>query len=89
MAATDQQKKAYQTVIAGRVREDELLAFYGGNYSAFAPGIFNANRTGGSVVQPVLYKEHLKTEYVGKIRSSTGDAIVEAYDQGSNNNGTR
>jgi len=101
MAATAQQRKAYQTVIAGRVREDELLAFYGGNFSAFATGRFSAHRTGGHLKQPVITKNY-SNEYVGKQRpvaagateaqivaANGGNAIAEAYDAGSNNNGTR
>ncbi len=75
--------KAYQTVTAGRVREDEVT-FFKDNKSAFPTGTFTTSRVGGSVQQPVITKEYLKMEEAGKIRS-TNPYIAEAYIAGSNN----
>ena len=90
--------KAYQQVTAGRVREDEAIAYFGKNEVTTPAGNFSVARTGGSVMQPVITKNQAN-EFVGKIRPVTnlaatqaqivaannGNAIAEGYNAGSNN----
>ena len=90
--------RAYQVVTAGRVREDEAIAYFGKNEVTTPAGNFQTARVGGSVQQPTITKNQ-SNEYVGKIRPVTdlastqaeivaanqGNAIAEAYNTGSNN----
>lgn len=90
--------KAYQQVIAGRVREDEQIAYFGKNEITTPVGSFVTARIGGSIQQPKIDKNQ-QNEFVGKIRPVTdpaatqaeivaangGNAIAEAYNTGSNN----
>ena len=56
--------KAYQQVIAGRVREDEQIAFYGKNMVAVAaPRVTSFNSIGGQK-QPTIVED--PNEFVGK-----------------------
>jgi hypothetical protein len=89
---------AYQQVIAGRVREDEQIKYFGKNEVTTPAGNFQVSRVGGSVQQPVVTKNQ-QNEYVGKQRPVTnlaatqaqivaanaGNAIAETYNTGSNN----
>ena len=62
--------KAYQTVIAGRVREDEQIAFFGKNKVAVPGRVTSFNSTGGKK-QPTIQKNWLGSEFVGKIPDVT------------------
>lgn len=55
--------KAYQTVYAGRVREDEAIAFYGENKVALPPRVTSFVSMGGQT-QPTVVEE--PNEFVGK-----------------------
>ena len=57
--------KAYQQVIAGRVREDEQLPFYGKNKIAVPGRITSFNSVGGQK-QPVIKADSLQFTGVGK-----------------------
>lgn len=71
--------KAYQTVIAGRVREDEV-DFYGKNKVATPAGVYTTKSRGGVTKSPTFKKEYLKTEFVGKERSTyIADTDVSYY----------
>lgn len=77
--------KAYQTVIAGRVREDET-DFYGKNKVATPAGTFiTARASGNGPIPQIVKNEDMKTEYAGKIRPATGNTVVEVMLSGSNN----
>jgi len=58
-------QNAYQEVIAGRVREDEQIPFFGKNEVAVPGRIFSSNAQGGHK-NPVIRKNFLQTENVGK-----------------------
>ena len=55
--------KSYQTVTAGRVREDEAIAFYGKNKIATPARVTNFTSMGGQK-QPTVVEE--ANEFVGK-----------------------
>ena len=55
--------KAYQTVTAGRVREDEAIGFYGQNKVALPARVTNFVSMGGQT-QPTVVEE--PNEFVGK-----------------------
>ena len=55
--------KAYQTVEAGRVREDEAIAFLGKNKIATPARVTNFTSVGGQT-QPTVVEE--ANEFVGK-----------------------
>ena len=55
--------RAYQEVIAGRVREDEQIAFYGKNKVALPPRVTSFVSMGGQK-QPTVVEE--ANEFVGK-----------------------
>lgn len=57
--------KAYQTVIAGRVREDEQIAFFGQNKVALPTRVTNFNALGGSKFE-ALTEDFLASDSVGK-----------------------
>jgi len=65
--------KAYQEVIAGRVREDEQIAFYGQNDVA-VPGRVVAFVNQSAREEPVIAKDFLNTDRVGK-RNNTVPAL--------------
>jgi len=78
--------KAYQTVIAGRVREDEGIAYFGTNEVTTPAGGFVMTRADGDADKEVpLIAENLQNEEVGKQRSATGGAILGGFASGSNN----
>ena len=54
---------AYQTVTAGRVREDEAIAFYGRNKIALPPRVATFTSAGGQT-QPTVVED--PNEFVGK-----------------------
>ena len=74
--------KAYQTVTAGRVREDEAIAFYGDNKIATPVKTTNFQNQGGKK-QPTLEKEYLQHEGVGK--PGTTSDVIDAYVDNSYN----
>jgi len=79
--------KAYQEVVAGRVREDENT-FGGMNKIATPAGTFITSRVSGSADQEApLKEEHLDTVQVGKIRTVVNgeNPVVTNYNAGSNN----
>lgn len=55
--------KAYQTVTAGRVREDEAIAFYGQNKIALPPRVTSFKNVSAQK-QPTVVEE--ANEFVGK-----------------------
>ena len=55
--------KAYQEVIAGRVREDEAIGFYGKNKVALPARVTNFVSMGGQT-QPTIVEQ--ANEFVGK-----------------------
>ena len=62
--------KAYQEVIAGRVREDEQIAFYGENKVSAGSRVTNFTSMGGQT-QPTVVED--PNEFVGK-NVDLGDA---------------
>ena len=62
--------KAYQTVTAGRVREDEAIAFFGDNEIA-TPARVTSFKTVGSSKQPVVVRDNLNHEGIGKTGTSS------------------
>jgi len=74
--------KAYQTVVAGRVREDEAIAFYGDNKIATPVKTTNFQNQGGKK-QPVIDTDHLAHEGVGK--PGTVSDNKSAYNENSYN----
>jgi hypothetical protein len=89
--------KAYQTVTAGRVREDEAIQYFGKNRYTTPVGNFST-QPGGANTQPKITADHLNTEVAGKVRpvaapaaaskvvrANNGNAIASAYNVGSNN----
>lgn len=80
--------KAYQEVIAGRVREDEQLPFYGKNKIATPARISIITNTSAGQ-EPTIVTDHMQNENMGKIRpaaSLTLTSIVQnksAYAQAS------
>ena len=56
---------AYQEKIAGRVREDEQIGFFGRNEVAVPGRITSSNAQGGHK-NPVIKKNFLQTPNVGK-----------------------
>ena len=82
--------KAYQTVIAGRVREDEGIAFYGKNKIA-VPGHVVTFANQSAQKQPKITTDALQNQDVGKIRPAadlTATSIAQnksAYATGSIN----
>lgn len=77
-------ENAYQQVIAGRVREDEQIAFLGKNKIAVPGRVINFNSTGGKQ-QPVLEKDFLHTTSVGKAGNTTPE--LNAYADNAYNKG--
>lgn len=60
--------KAYQTVTAGRVREDEALAFFGQNKLAVSSGVRRQTALGNDK-EPNIQKDALHDVNVGKATS--------------------
>jgi len=69
-------QNAYQEVIAGRVREDEQIAFFGKNRVATPVKTVTFASTGGKK-QPTLEKNYLQHPGVGK--PGTTSDVIEAY----------
>lgn len=59
------QSTAYQEVIAGRVREDEQIAFFGQNRVA-VPGRVTSFKARGGSKFTALTKDYLHTDGIGK-----------------------
>jgi len=68
--------KAYQTVTAGRVREDEAIAFFGDNKVATPARVTSFSPQGGSPT-PHLEIDPLNHEGVGK--PGTESDVIDAY----------
>jgi hypothetical protein len=75
---------SYQTVIAGRVREDEGIGYFGQNKVTTPAGNFSVARTGGSVKEPKIVADFLNTENVGK-NTNRDVPVLDTNKQGSNN----
>jgi len=67
---------AYQTVTAGRVREDEAIGFFGDNKVATPARVTNFKTT-ASAKQPVLSTDHLN--HVGRGKAGTTSDNIGAY----------
>ena len=65
--------KAYQQVVAGRVREDEAIGFFGNNEVATPVRTTSFESTGGKKF-PVGQVDHLRHPGVGK-RGTVSDVI--------------
>ena len=74
--------KAYQTVVAGRVREDEM-PFFKDNKVATPARVFTLAPTGGKK-QPTLEYSYLEDTGVGK-KTDQRDPNIAAYNEGSLN----
>jgi len=74
--------KAYQTVTAGRVREDEAIGFFGDNKVATPVKTTNFQNQGGKK-QPTVETDHLQHEGVGK--TGTVSDNKSAYNPNSYN----
>jgi len=57
--------KAYQTVTAGRVREDEAIGFFGNN-SIVTPARVSTITNRSAIKQPVVSTDHLQHPGIGK-----------------------
>ena len=75
---------AYQEVIAGRVREDEQIAFFGKNKVA-VPGRVIQITNPSAQQQPTLATSALAHEGIGK--PGTVSENISAYNQASYNTG--
>lgn len=73
---------AYQQVIAGRVREDEQISFFGQNKIATPTRVTNFTPTGGKT-QPTTQKDFLHTENAGKQVNTT--PVLDNYIANANN----
>jgi hypothetical protein len=69
--------KAYQTVVAGRVREDEAIAFFGDNKVAVAGRTF-ANPVIGGKKQPTVDTDYMHDTGMGKAVAQR-DPLKDAY----------
>lgn len=76
--------KAYQTVVAGSVRETESIGYFKNNTITTPAGNVSVCRTGGSTVLPTITVDYLGSENVGKLPTTRTDAL-NSYDAGSNN----
>ena len=78
--------KAYQNYTAQRVREDEILGYFGQNRVTTSVGNFVTPRTSAVADKetPVTVSA-LNTDQVGKIRSGNGGLIAETHVAGSLN----
>lgn len=74
--------KSYQTVTAGRVREDEAIGFFGQNEVATPARVTSFNNVGGKK-QPTLDTDHLQHEGVGK--PGTVSTNISAYNPPTQN----
>lgn len=68
--------KAYQTVTAGRVREDEL-AFFKNNSSASPARVYGSYPTGAKK-EPTVFKDYQDDNFIGKA-SSLRKPVLCAY----------
>jgi len=75
--------KAYQTVTAGRVREDEAISFYGDNKVASPARVFASNVVGGKT-QPTIDTDYLNDPGMGK-GTSERDPVKSAYNSNKYN----
>ena len=77
---------AYQTVTAGRVREDEVVTFLGQNKLSVPSGVRTAINTGNSK-EPTIAKGYLDDRGTGKAAASR-DPQLGVYVGGKYNAGT-
>jgi len=70
--------KAYQTVEAGRVREDEAIGFFGENKVALPARVTSFTPTGAKK-QPTLEKNNLNHPGIGKAGTSSEE--IGAYNE--------
>jgi len=70
--------KAYQTVVAGRVREDEAIGFYGENKVALPARVTSFTPVGANK-QPTLAKNNLNHPGIGK--AGTESEEIAAYNE--------
>jgi len=75
--------RAYQTVTAGRVREDEAIPFFGSNQIATPARISTITSVGGKK-QPTVDTNYLHDTGVGK-KTEQHDPLKDAYNPGSYN----
>ena len=68
--------KAYQEVVAGRVREDEAIGFFRDNDVASPARVFNL-RNVGATKQPALTTDALQHTGVGKAGTTSDN--ISAY----------
>ena len=71
---------SYQQVIAGRVREDEQVAFFGQNKLAVPSGVKQVTQVGVAGAVTPLVKDYLKNTAVGK--SGARVAELDNYNGG-------
>lgn len=69
--------KAYQTVVAGRTREDEAIGFFKKNRVATPAGSFEITAKGGKT-QPTVDEDFLGDEDVGK-NTNRDKGLKSAY----------
>ena len=78
--------RAYQQVIAGRVREDEQISYIYQNKSSLPTGNVITNRVSGGIDNSApIEAEHLQTDWVGKKRPEDGGGVLENHDGSGNN----
>lgn len=73
---------AYQTVVAGRTREDEAIGFFKDNKVATPARVTSFNNVGGKK-QPTVETDHLQHEGVGK--TGTVSDNISAYNPPAQN----
>jgi len=73
---------AYQTVTAGRVREEEAIGFLGDNKVALPPRVTSFNNVGGKK-QPTVETDHLAHTGVGKTGTTSDN--TSAYNPATQN----
>ena len=70
--------KAYQEVIAGRVREDEQIGFYGNNEVALPPRVTSFTNT-ISGKEPIITEDYLASSQVGKPDDGIREPTLNTY----------
>jgi hypothetical protein len=59
--------KAYQTLEAGRTREDEAISFFKNNKVALPARVTSFNSMGGASSSPAIVADYLQNSNAGKI----------------------
>ena len=70
--------KAYQTVLAGKVREDEAIGFFGKNKVALPARVTSFNNM-ISGKEPTITKDYLASSQVGKPDAGTREPTLNTY----------